>query len=720
MKKNNGQVKGFIVIFIVVMVLAAGVLCYIGDLHYVQIFAVILAAILAAAGICFYMGKHSERRLEEKEGDLQFREQLFSILANHTNDVFVMFTPEDYRVEYVSPNVERVLGISEEAIKADIRVLRRPGEESAENTDREALRKLKAGDSLVHEAERLHGKEKETRWFLETVYRTAVNDSERYFAVLSDRTHERRSEQALREALEAAKTANESKSVFLSNMSHDIRTPMNAIVGLSTLLQRDAGDPEKVQEYTRKIMSSSQHLLGLINDVLDMSKIESGKATLNISEISLAEIVEELGTMMQPQAKAKGQEFKIDVYDICNEEVLGDRLRINQILINILSNAVKYTPEGGRIEMTVRQLPQYSKNYARFCFVVKDNGIGMSKEYLETIFQPFSREDSRKTAGIQGTGLGMAITKNLVELMGGTIEVESEPDRGSTFSIGLELRIEEQKVDPAFWEKHGVTKLLVVDDEEEICTGIRTAMTGTGVDLEYALCGETAVEMARQAQNEGRGFDLMLIDWQMPDISGIEAARRIRRIVPSQVPIMILTAYDISEIEEEGREAGIDGFLQKPFFLSNFKMMLGNLKAEDPAEEKTGGKDDLLAGKHILAAEDIELNAEILMELLKMAGADCVWACNGREALEKFRQSAPGEYDAILMDVQMPVMNGYEAAGAIRRCGHPQAETIPIIAMTANAFSEDVKEALDAGMDKHVAKPVDMDKLKAAMREVLA
>ena len=654
---------------------------------------------------------------KKKENDVQYHEQLFSILANNTNDVFLMCTTSDYSVEYVSPNVERVLGISQEEIMADIRVLEQSVTANGEAISYESIKNITGNDCLRREGERRHKKSGESRWFLETIYKTSVNHTERLVIILSDRTHERKSQQALKEALEAAKAANESKSVFLSNMSHDIRTPMNAIVGLCTLLQRDAHDPEKVREYTRKITSSSQHLLGLINDVLDMSKIESGKATLNITEISLAELVGELGTMMQPQAKAKGQEFKINVYHVCNEEVLGDRLRINQVLINILSNAVKYTPEGGRIEMTVRQLPQYTKKYARFLFIVKDNGIGMSKEYLETIFQPFTREDTKKTLGIQGTGLGMAITKNLIDLMGGTIKIESEPDKGSTFTIGLELQIKEQNVDPDFWKQQGISHLLVVDDDEEICAGIKNVMEDTGVDIEYALRGQEAVRMAERAREEGRGFDFVLIDWQMPDMDGIETASHIRKIVSSQVPIMILTAYDIERLEEEGIRAGVDGFLQKPFFLSNFKMVVNHLKVRNNPEQAPEERDDVLKGMNILAAEDIELNAEILMELLKMAGADCDWACNGQEALEKFEKSAPGQYDMILMDVQMPVMDGYEATSAIRNCSHPQAGTVPIIAMTANAFSEDVKKALDAGMNAHLAKPIDMERLKEVVKE---
>ena len=686
---------------------------------------ILLGSVLAILALFLYMDRQSQKKIMEKEGDLQYRERLFGILANNTNDVFLMFTTDNFQLEYISPNVERLLGISQEEVKGDIRVIKRIFSSNVEAMNIKAIKRMKVGSSMIHEGERIHRKTGETRWFFETLYKTSVDNSERFVAVLSDRTQERKSELALRDALAIAKSANEAKSVFLSNMSHDIRTPMNAIVGFAALLQRDAGNPEKVWEYTRKITSSSQHLLGLINDVLDMSKIESGKTTLNLSAISLAELVEELGAMMQPQAKAKHQQFKIDVYDIYNEEILGDRLRINQILINILSNAIKYTPEGGRIDMVVRQMPQHTKNFASFHFVIRDNGIGMSQEYLETIFQPFTRESTKKTEKIQGTGLGMAITKNLVDLMGGTIKVESRQGKGSTFHVDLEFRVKEQDVDPDFWKKHGVTKMLIVDDEEEICIGIQNVMADTGVQIQYALGGQSAVSMARKAQSEGRGYDLVMIDWQMPDISGIETARRIRKIVPSHVPVMILTAYDINRIEKEGTEAGIDGFLQKPFFLSNFRLMLDHLKTGNVGTYNTDSKkdsqekDDVLKGKKILIAEDNELNAEILTELLEMTGASCQVVGNGKEALNMFADSKPGRYDVILMDVQMPVMDGYEATRAIRSSRHPQAKAIPIIAMTANAFSEDVKDAMDAGMDEHVAKPIDMDRLKAVIKEII-
>lgn len=689
-----------------------------------QTFVILLGTFLLMAGIVIYIDRWSHKKIMEKEEGLRHRENLFNILSNNTDDVFLMLSTTDYTVDYVSPNVERIIGIPWQKVKKDVRVLKRNPYDSLDHVDYEELTGMKVGSVIVSEGEWVHRKDGERRFFMETIYKIALDNSERYVVVLSDRTAEHKSEQALKEALEIAKTANEAKSAFLSNMSHDIRTPMNAIVGLSALLQRDADKPEKVQEYTRKITASSHHLLGLINDVLDMSKIESGKTMLNISEINLAEIVEELGTMINPQAKAKQQEFKIYVSDISHEELLGDRLRINQILINILSNAVKYTPIGGKIDMTVRQLPQSKKNYARLQFVIKDNGVGMSEEYLNIIFQPFSRENTNKTSGIQGTGLGMAITKNLVDLMGGTIAVESKSGEGSKFTVDLELRIKKQEIDKDFWIKHGIVRLLVVDDREEIYNGITNAMADTGVDIAYALGGLPAISMVEQAQADGQGYDLILIDWKMPDIDGIETARRIRRIIPSNVPIMILTAYDLSEIGEGALDAGINGFMQKPFFLSNFKNTIENLDVGNSANqgtEKEGAvpQEDILRGIHILAAEDNELNSEILLELLEMKEISCDLAKDGKEALEMFEASQAGQYDLILMDVQMPVMNGYEATRAIRRCGHPNAKTIPIIAMTANAFSEDVKAALDAGMDAHVSKPIDMEHLSEVIKSKL-
>lgn len=679
-------------------------------LFFISVVIVLFAAFLLVA-------RQSNKDIMKKEHEIKYREQLFSILSNNTDDVFLMVTINGNAVEYVSPNIERVLGISEKDVLEDVHAVNRTLCSTENTFGMESMNNIKPGASVSFESERIHEKTGEHRWFNEIIYCAEIENTEKLIVVISDRTDEKQSKKALEDALNMTKAANEAKSTFLSNMSHDIRTPMNAIVGLSSLLQRDADNPEKVREHTRKIVSSSQHMLGIINDILDMSKIESGKATLNITEINLAEIVEELGTIIRPQAKAKNQTFGISVKDIQQEHLLGDKLRIEQIMINLLSNAVKYTSDGGNIEMVISQIPRSAKNYAHLRFVVRDNGMGMSAEYQQKIFAPFTREINSTTNKIQGTGLGMAITKNLVDLMGGTISVESVQGEGSTFTVDLELRMQKRDIDRSFWISHGVTHTLVVDDDVEVCTNIIGAMSGTGVAMQFAADGLSAVEMVKDAHSRGLDFNLVLLDWKMPGIDGVETARRIREVIPESVPIMILTAYDWTDIEKEAAEAGINGFLPKPFFLSNFRQAIERIDNGDGTLSGAVGS-RLPENTRVLVAEDNEINAEILLELLSdIPGLVCVVAEDGKQALDKFESSAAYEFDIILMDVQMPNMNGYEATRAIRALNRPDAKTIPIVAMTANAFAEDLKDALDSGMNAHVPKPVDLDRILEVLRE---
>ena len=527
-----------------------------------------------------------------------------------------------------------------------------------------------------------------------------------------------RSKETAEEAFRIAEEANRAKSSFLSNMSHDIRTPMNAIVGFAALLSRDAENPDKVKEYTKKISSSSQHLLGLINDILDISKIEAGKAALNLSDENMVEMIEEIDAIIRPQMKAKGHTFEVHSKDMKHEQVIMDKLRLNQILLNLLSNAVKYTPDGGRVTLTVQELPQRARQFVNFRFIVADNGYGMSEEYVQKIFQAFTREEDSVTNKIQGTGLGMSITKNLVELMGGNIQVDSKKGEGTVFTVNLELHISGQTVDHDFWEKNGISRMLVVDDEEAICNSIQMTMEGTGVTVEYALDGQTAVDMVKQSDGEGRLYNVVLLDWKMPGMDGVETVRRIRREILKDIPIFVLTGYDWADIEEEAERAGVDAFLQKPFFLTSFRQKVDSVISQEP-ESDDSDEQSIFQAMHILVAEDNEINAEILSELLDMAGASCEIYENGQLAAEAFEQSEPGQYQLVLMDVQMPVMNGYDATRAIRKSAHPMAEKIPIIAMTANAFAEDIRDALESGMNAHVSKPIDMTVLDQAVRSVI-
>ena len=523
------------------------------------------------------------------------------------------------------------------------------------------------------------------------------------------------------EALQAAQIASKSKTMFLSNMSHDIRTPMNAILGFTILLAKDAHNEEKVREYTKKITSSGKHLLSLINDVLDVSKIESGKVVLSIGEFTLNSMISSVDAIIRPMAKAKKQKFSVLVSGIHHECLIGDETRLNQVLINLLSNAVKYTQEGGTIFLRLTGLAQRSEQYEHIRIEVEDNGFGMTPEYLKVIFDAFTRAENSTTNKVQGTGLGMAITKNIVELMGGTIEVKSEVDRGTLFTVELELRIPKEASDEQFWQESGIRRILAVDDEQQILENIALLMQRTNIGTEFAFDGQEALRRLNEAQAAGQGYDVILLDWNMPGINGIETAKRIRETAHVHIPILLLTAYDWEEVEEEALTAGIDGFLAKPFFVSAFKEKIKEIRSKQEAKQTQPDEPDtnILKNRHFLIAEDNEINSEILLELLHIEGADAQVAENGALAVELFCNTPPGHFDAVLMDVQMPVMNGYEATKKIRALAREDAKTIPVIAMTANAFAEDVKDARDAGMNDHIAKPIDMDVIRKTLYKYL-
>lgn len=527
--------------------------------------------------------------ISEKETELLYREELFSTLSDNVDDVFVMLDAGTYKAEYITPNIDNILGISAKEACADIYAVDMLAKDKNAVSIIEQLPHIGRHQRREWEREYTNRKTGESRWFHVLVYRTDINGSDKYIFVLSDRTKEKQMTLTLKSALEIAQNANQSKSNFLANISHDIRTPMNAIVGFSILLSRDADKPDKVRDYTKKIICSGQHLLGLISDILDMSKIESGQTSLNLTEFRLTDIYEEIMSIVQPQAKAKHQHFELHTKGYMPDRVMGDKIKISQILLNLISNAIKYTPEGGNISFTSEGTEQRSAGRVHLRFIVADNGYGMNKEYIAEIFNPFSRESSEKNREIQGTGLGMAITKSIVDLMGGTITVESELNKGSVFTVELDLSA------AGYSEKN--------------------------------------------------------------------------------VPISV---------------------------------------------QDTKESDMSIAGMNVLVAEDNEVNAELLGELMSMEGVSCDFAANGKEALDKFAGSPKDEYDIIYMDIRMPVMDGYEAARRIRACGHPRAEVIPIIAMTANAFDEDISRSMQAGMNAHISKPIDMEKLKAVTNKLVS
>ncbi len=529
----------------------------------------------------------------------------------------------------------------------------------------------------------------------------------RYFGLTRQQLREvEEARRAAVEAQQAAEQASRAKGEFLSNMSHDIRTPMNAIVGMTAIATANIDNKEQVRHCLKKITLSSKHLLGLINDVLDMSKIESGKLTLNVDRVSLREVMESMVNIVQPQVKAKRQRFDVSIHDIVAEEVCCDGVRLNQVLLNFLSNAIKFTPDGGKIHVVMfEEDSPKGEEYVRIHIHVRDNGIGMTPEFKEKIFESFTREDSARVHKTEGTGLGMAITKYIIDTMGGVIEVDSELGHGSEFRVTLDLeKVQEREEDMILPEWN----MLVVDDDQQLCESTVNALASIGIKADWTLDGESAVAMVTQRHNRRDDYQIILLDWKLPGMDGIETAKKLREELGDDVPILLISAYDWGEIEDEAKAAGITGFISKPLFKSTLFYGLRQFAglAANTAEERQEGE-DRLEGRRILLAEDNDLNWEIAEELLGEAGLTLERAENGQICVDMFQAAPTGRYDAILMDIRMPVMNGYEATRAIRRLDRPDAD-IPIIAMTADAFSEDIQKALDCGMNAHIAKPIDV------------
>ncbi|NBI08720.1 hybrid sensor histidine kinase/response regulator [Colidextribacter sp. OB.20] len=521
---------------------------------------------------------------------------------------------------------------------------------------------------------------------------------------------QREQTQALQDALMQAQHANQAKTTFLSNMSHDIRTPMNAIIGFTTIAVSHIDNKDQVRDCLQKVLSSSNHLLSLINDILDMSRIESGKVQIKEQECNISELMHNLVNIIQPQVKAKQLELFIDTFEVVNEDVIADPLKLNQVFINLLSNAVKYTPAGGMVTFRISQKTTFRHGYGDYTFIVKDNGIGMSPEFVKHVFDPFERESTATQSGIQGTGLGMAITKNIVEMMSGTIHVDSTPGRGSVFTVEISLKLQDVEKNAAQIRELEGLRALVVDDDLNTCDSVSKMLQEIGLRSEWTASGREAVYRARKAEEEGDPYRTYIIDWQMPELSGVDTARQIRRAVKSDVPIIILTAYDWTDIEEEARGAGITAFCAKPMFMSDLKSALlsaYNLIEKEEEEEAPWTQADF-SGKRVLLVDDNELNREIAEAILQEAGFQVEAAPDGTDAVAMMTESPEHYYDVVLMDVQMPIMDGYEATRTIRSMPRRDVKDLPIIAMTANAMEEDKEAALKNGMTAHLAKPLDM------------
>ena len=529
---------------------------------------------------------------------------------------------------------------------------------------------------------------------------------------------EQEQKEALAEALAQAQHASRAKTTFLNNMSHDIRTPMNAIIGFTSLAASHIDSREVIRNYLDKIMTSSKHLLSLINDVLDMSRIESGKVTINEEEISLPEIMHDLKAIVQSDIKAKQFEFYIDTLDVTNETIICDKLRLNQVLLNILSNAMKYTKAGGTVSVRIIQTDSEPDGYASYQFRIKDTGIGMSEEFLKHVFEPFEREQTSTVSGIQGTGLGLAITKNIIDMMNGTVEVKSEVGKGTEFIVSFRFRTVNQPQNTEHLEKLENLRALIVDDDVNTCMSVSKMLSSIGMNPDWTTQGKEAVAHTEFAVEENKPYSVYIIDWLMPDMNGIEVVRRIRKVIGDMATIIILTAYDWADIEEEAKEAGVTAFCSKPIFLSELGKILAAPymeQGDDTREEP----DELLKGKRILLVEDNEINREIAQEILEDEGLVIDIACDGTEAVYIIENEEAITYDLILMDIQMPIMDGYEATRRIRALEDPERSSVPIVAMTANAFEEDRQKAMEAGMNAHVAKPIDIEKLMETLKDIL-
>ena len=599
--------------------------------------------------------------------------------------------------------------------------------------DRDMLRRIFQGDALLRELQ--------ARGIYYLNYRTVCMGEIRYFQMkavpIGDQSsgrgvvigfrsvdEETRSEMEkknlLEDALAQANRASKAKSVFLSNMSHDIRTPMNAIIGFTALASTHLDNREQVEEYLKKIMTSGNHLLSLINDVLDMSRIESGKMYLDEKPCSLPDILHGLRSIVQADVHAKQLELYMDAVDVVHEDILCDRLRLNQILLNLLGNSIKYTPAGGIVSIRVTEKTAAPAGCAAYEFSVRDTGIGMSEEFVSHIFEPFERERNSTTSGIQGTGLGMAITRNIVEMMNGSIQVKSRQGVGTEFTVELTFRLCSDEKQPTTIPELSGCRALVVDDDFNTCDSVSCMLQQIGMRAEWTLSGKEAVLRTRQAVMRRDHYSVYIIDWLLPDMNGIEVTRRIRKECGVEVPIIVLTAYDWADIEEEAREAGVTAFCGKPLFLSELRdCLLSIVGAEDRPEEPGQAPALPLDLGRILLAEDNELNQEIAQAILEEAGFTVDIAENGQIALDLLKRAGPGYYQLVLMDVQMPVMDGYEATRAIRALEDQALSGIPILAMTANAFEEDKQAALKCGMNGHISKPINIAKLLETLENVL-
>lgn len=663
---------------------------------------------------------HQNRlKLKRKNTELLYREEMFSKLSVHIDDIFLMLDASTLRVDYISPNIEKLMGIPKDEARADIRVVSHLARDEYRTRILDHLPDILPGQQREWDREYTHKKTGEVRWFHIIALCSDIQGEQKFIIVLSDRTGDKKINQALEEAVNAAQTANRSKSTFLSNISHDIRTPMNAINGFAALASTNVENTEKVKDYLGKILSSSNHLLSLINNVLDMSRIESGKIHIEESENNLSNIFHELKAIICGQIYAKQLKLIMCAFDVTDEDVFCDRTRFNQVMLNLLSNAIKYTPPGGTVSVMVRQIHTSPEGKGLYEIRVKDTGIGMSKNFAEHIFEPFERERTSTVSKIHGTGLGMAICKSIIDMMGGTIELQTEQNKGTEFIIRLYLRLQsERTVAEKIVDSEGY-RALVADADINTCECMTNMLERFGMRAEWVTSGKEAIYRAKQSDLMNDPFRVCIIDRSLPDINGVEVTRQIHGS-GEDTPIIIMTACDCTDIGTEASAAGVTDLVSKPMFMSDLRNSLITAFGKHGVNEKcplpSSNQNKDFENKRLLLVEDNELNREIAAEMLKEYGFCIDIAENGAEAVKKVSSSTPGQYYAVLMDIQMPVMNGYDATRCIRGLENPELSGIIILAMTANAFDEDRKAAEACGMNGFISKPINTEDIIGALR----